>query len=192
MPKISFRNIIPIIIITMTILGISLYFILKSQLNTSSLPTSTPTPPTSAPITIAPTIAPTTAAPIPTTPPPTSPPVVLLNNKGAIVSSVNKNIVWPTNLVKPVEVKFKFKYTEDPVSYGCLMDCQNHSKLYAGWKINFWGTRKSLVMYIGSAYAGITFNEPLYNYKIVILRPFMVLNRRKFLDVKLIKLIIWY
>ena len=116
-----------------------------------------PAAPTMSP-TNAPTNAPVTAAPTP------RPKLYLVKKKDYTKPSIT-NVMWPDTLINPIYVEFRFRYTENPVSNACIIDCQNQSKLYAGWKVYFRGTQKTLVLQIGTMGGGVTTNEYVYHYK---------------------------
>ena len=90
-------------------------------------PTNTPTEsPTKSP-TKSPTESPTKS--------PTEAPITYIATNKAYTRPNALNVVWPDTLVDPIYVDFRFRYTETPVSNATLIDCQNQTKLYAGWKI---------------------------------------------------------
>ena len=72
---------------------------------------------------------------------------------------------WPDTLTYPIYVKFKFSFSENPVSNATIIDCQNQTKLYAGWKLYFRGTANTLVLNAGTMGSGTTTNETIYSYK---------------------------
>ena len=128
-------------------------------------PTSAPTnSPTNSPIS-APTSAPTNSPTSAPTEVLTNKPKVYLINRRDYIKPTIATVNWPDTLINPIYVEFRFRYTETPVPNATIIDCQNQSKLYAGWKLYFKNTLNTLVLQIGTMSNGTTANEYVYHYK---------------------------
>lgn len=125
-------------------------------------PTMLPTP---APTTPAPTVA-ATSAPTPA-PTPTPEPLEYLLEASSYTAPSLVSVLWPRVIDSTITVDFNFIYTEKPVRYATLIDCQNQSKLYAGWKLYFNRNSNGFMMNIGNMFMGNSTNETLYSYKTI-------------------------